>query len=240
MAHADPAIRLAYRFNPGQRLVYRVTVSGHVSVETPEGVAVNPVRIEMELWQTVSRLEEDRAFIQVLVRSARAFSGSESTPLPEEGQRMSFIMKENGETTYEDGASPFQGSEFAQMAFPAHPLRIGDSWEQSPAGGKPGQGRGKTRYTFLRQATSGIHACSVFQADMNLEPASTAGGGEAHGGGSSGEVWFSETLGQVIHTTAKSQFSFTIPIPQTYALAKTTTALTTEMKLIAASEGKTE
>ncbi len=240
MAQEESAFRPTYRFEVGQRLVYRVSVTGHVSVETPDGVAVNPVRIEMELWQTVSRIENAQAFIQVLVRSARAFSGSESTPLPEEGQRMSFVMKPNGETLYEDGASPFQGAEFAQMAFPDRNLRIGESWEQNPAGGKTGSGRGKTKYTYLRRATSGVHDCAVFQAQMNLEPTSTAGGGEAHGGGSTGEVWFSETLGQVIQTTAKSRFSFTIPIPQTYALAKTTTSLTTEMKLIAAGVGKPE
>ena len=141
-------------------------------------------------------------------------------------------MNTRGSVTYELGSTPVQGSEFAQMTFPDQLLQLGDSWEQDANTSPNAPVKAKTLYTLLRSESIGQHLCSVFHAQMAMPSVTTQTGGSAHGGTSIGEVWFAPELGQVVQTIATSNFSFSIPISEMGATAKTSTRLRTEMKLL--------
>ena len=119
-----------YKFRPGQKLVYQISVHGTVEVETPLGSQANPIHIEMEIEQNVEKAENGVADISMTVASARVFTGSDSTPLPEEGQHFSMTMDRKGNIQYKAGSGPWKGSEFAQLVFPGRPLGVGNFWYQ--------------------------------------------------------------------------------------------------------------
>lgn len=220
-----------YDWAKGQRLFYRVTVRGGVEVETPMGLQNNPIRIEMEIRQTVEDASADLATMSMLILLARMFQNEESAVLPEEGQTSVLWLDRRGKVEIVSGTGAWQGSEIAQMYFPEGPMKPGDSWEQTSRTAGPPVTETRTRYSFTGMTEREGKKLAEFMSEMLLEPgAGQIGDPNAV---SRGRTWFDPVLGQVIETIADSRFTFFVPVPdQPNMLARSTTTLHTEMKLM--------
>jgi len=220
-----------YDWAKGQKLYYKVIVRGGVEVETPMGTQNNPVHIEMEIRQTVEDANADLATMSMLIMLARMFQDGEAASLPEEGQTSVLWLDRRGKVEIVSGTGAWQGSEIAQMYFPAEPMNPGDSWVQTSRTAGPPVTETSTRYTFAGMTDRKGGKLAEFTSEMLLQPgAGQVGDPNAV---SRGRTWFDTTLGQVVETIADSRFTFFVPVPdQPNMLARSTTTLHTEMKLL--------
>lgn len=231
MAEPNQGMPFEYRFHPGQKLSYEVTVRGQVDVQMPDGVRSNPIHIDMRIDQSTLEVGPSVATLAMTIESARVFSGTDSAALPEEGQRSMLTIDRRGRIQFTSGAGGWQGSEFAQMQFPEKPLAIGDSWVQEAVSRSEPPVTTHTRYTFTGfQKTSG-RSCATFDAELLLAESESATGSPS--AVSKGRTFFDPELGQVILTEADSRFTFSIPLPDRPGFtARSTTTIRTVMQLL--------
>lgn len=230
---ADPAAGLSfqYRFQADQVVVYTVAVRGKVEVQMPDGLRSNPIQIDMRIVQRTLEVGPRLATMALTIESARVTQDGETAPLPEEGQRSMLTIDRRGVIEFLSGSSGWQGSEFAQMQFPEHPLRIGDSWVQEAVTRSEPPVRTRTRYTFAGLTTFKGRSCAAFDAELLLADGGNAPG--QPGAVSKGRTLFDPDLGQVVSTEADSRFTFQIPVPdQPGILATTTTTIRTIMQMV--------
>ena len=227
MGAGKPGTVFRYRFHPGRTLVYDLSVTGTVMVETPQGPATNPIEIAMEILQTHRDSGNGSATVEVEIARARMVSGTDSAPLPEEGTRASFTQDERGVTQAQTGGATWQGSSFAGLLFPEGPLKVGEGWVQNTADPSlPGKNRTIYRYTGTK--TVGTASCAVFAAEIQMDRSAMQPGSE---GKSKGTVVFDPALGQVVGVDVDSAFAFLVPVPEKKIMALSRTSIRTVMKL---------
>ena len=229
-AEAKP-VSFRYNFPEGKELTYKISVDGHVEVQTPMGSETNPIHVEMRMRQTFVEATDVLAKVRMEVLSARTFQGSQSAPLPEEGQVSEMTLDRQGRVTYLSGAGAWQGSEFAHMIFPDEPLKPGDSWVQATESKLGTAVQMKTRYTLSGFAKTDGWETAQFTPELAVD--NQGGHPTDPHAMSRGRTYFSMELGQVVQTVADTRFSFRMPLPQDPSVIITSiTTIHTEMKLV--------
>jgi hypothetical protein len=224
------AVAFSYRFFPGLKLAYHLVVKGTVAVRTPQGTNINPIHITMDIEQEVVEMAGDKARVGVTVKSARTISGSDSAPLPEEGQYSTMLIDPQGRTEYVSGTGGWKGSEFSQLIFPQRPLQEGQSWLQESSSQIGAPTISKSKFTFRGFEALKDHRCALFTSTLDVD--SPTNPFQEKSAETTARILFSPEVGQLIHMTADSEFSFTMPLSQTgHEKAVTTTKLRIEMRL---------
>lgn len=231
MGKEQDEFRFFYKFQAGQEWAYRISVNGRIRVSSNQEDRINPIHIEMEIEQRVLEISEEKAKVAVFIKKARNFSGSDSAPLPEEGQKSIMTVDSQGNTEYLSGTGGWKGSEFSQLIFPKRKLYPGLSWIQETVANVGPQTFSKSKFTFRGFEKSGSFNCAVFESELDVN--SPDNPFQKGPGSTTGKIFFSQDLGQVVKTIADTNFSFVIPVGQTGGVqATTTTTLQVVMRLI--------
>ncbi len=119
------SVTLAYAMNPGESLRYRTQVDSEQTIqEEGQSPQVAHSNLEMTMLQEVKSTQPDGTMeVDVVIESGSIKKDGQAAPLPTVGQRITIVMKKNGEIVRTSVNFPF-----SQPAFPSDPVKLNEPW----------------------------------------------------------------------------------------------------------------
>lgn len=205
---------------------YSIAINGRIDVRTPSGNISNPVKITMNITQTIVNCEEQNAIVKVRIDKVTADSRIPQESLPKIGVDSIMHMDCLGRVRWVDGAAAWQGAEHSMMRFPEEELEIGDSWIQQIEDASGSATPFYTRYRFngrdRRNKQLAVFVTEMFSGHPD-DPESRSTG--------KGSFTFSLEEGWIYDSTNQIKYDYRIPVPDNPSLTiETRTILNIDME----------
>lgn len=215
-----------YAFSAGKEMHYSIAINGKIDVLTPGGNISNPVKITMNISQTVVSCEEHDAIIKVRIDKVTADSKIPQESLPKIGVDSLMHIDSLGKVRWVDGAAAWQGAEHSMMRFPEEELEIGDSWVQQVEDASGSATPFYTRYRFngrdRRNKQLAVFATEMFSGHPDNPASQSAGKGSFTF--SLEEHWIHDSSNQI-------KYAYQIPVPENPSMSiETRTVLNIDME----------
>jgi hypothetical protein len=217
-AVAQDKVPLVYKFEPKEKLKYRLNMSTEAKFATPDGsTRTTSMKNNMELDQELIEKKDDGSYrVAVTITKADQTVDGKPSQLPVPvGNTVLLTMKPNGQIVEGAGDIPSQGSQpQLQMLFPEKPVGAGDTWDQTSKLQQPLPLETTTKYTVENLAADmqGYEGKVVaIKSAMAMENEKTPTG-EAVTSKTEGKIWFDANKGRIVQSKASSTFNIAIPI----------------------------
>lgn len=216
-ARAADAVQLQYDFRAGEVLKYRLNMKSSATFRMPDGQVqklnmTNYLELSQELIEKTA--EGDFRIAVAIDKANQTVNGkNQRLPVPE-GQVNIITLAPNGQVKQLTGSAPAQTSQNLQMVFPTRALQKGDNWEQVQSLQHPLPISTTTVYQVEDLAANfpGYQGDVVFvSSEMALENSETATK-EVVRSTTKGNLWFDSERGRIVRSSARSDFSFELPI----------------------------
>ena len=217
-ALAQDKVTLQYKFEPKEKLKYKLNMSTEAKFQTPDGsTRTTSMKNTMELDQELIEKKDDGNF-RVAVTITKADQQIDGKPAQLQvpvGNTVLLTMKPNGQIV--EGASDTpSGSQSPQlqMLFPEKAVGPGDTWDQTSKIQQPIPLETTTKYAVEALAADmpGYDGKVVsIKSNMAMENEKTPTG-EAVSSKTEGKIFFDTAKGRIVNSKASSTFNIAIPI----------------------------
>lgn len=116
-----------YSFEPGQKLNYKVSVDGRVTVDFQDRQISNLVDVTMIISQTVISKDSNSALLHMAIEDVSSGRDIPKEQLPIKGTKAALRSDELGNVSWVDKAN-WPGAENSIVTFPNEPLKPGSTW----------------------------------------------------------------------------------------------------------------
>ncbi|MBI2252346.1 MAG: hypothetical protein HYU63_06365 [Armatimonadetes bacterium] len=121
----EESVKLEYKLKSGEILEYKTNIESNNDYNDGEKNVQQQSLVEMIMEQKAAMLELDgTAAIEVTIKSGSVKVNGKEEALPNVGQKISMLMRKNGEIIKTSVDIPF-----TQPSLPEQLVRIGDRWE---------------------------------------------------------------------------------------------------------------
>jgi len=169
---AQNAVKLEFKGMPQDVFRYEVTMEGTSSISAEGQTAENSMKVEMEIKQKVLKVAVDGTMdISTTITKGKSIVNNKEMPLPNVGATLLMKLTRRGQVLHVTGASdPAMNFKQMQIAFPEHPIRVGDSWTTKIDAGPQLPVPMEAKYTLVGFEKLNGYDCAKIRSVITVAP----------------------------------------------------------------------